>query len=93
MPLHRRTPKRGFAPRNRTEYRTVNVGDLSELKVSEFGPDDLRDLGLIASGSGPVKVLGSGEIERAVTLRAHAFSASARRKIEEAGGSVEVIDS
>ena len=92
MPLHRRTPKRGFYSRNRIEYRIVNLGDLSGLNVSEITPDVLRAHGLIASGRRPVKVLGNGEVDRALTLRAHAFSATARRKIEEAGGSVELIE-
>lgn len=92
MPLHRRTPKRGFYSRNRIEYRIVNLGDLSDLDVSEITPDVLRAHGLIASGRRPVKVLGNGEVARALTLRAHAFSATARRKIEEAGGSVELIE-
>lgn len=93
MPLHRRTPKRGFSPRGRTEYRIVNVGALAELEESEVDPEILRARGLIASGRQPVKVLGDGELPRALTVRAHAFSASARRRIEEAGGRAEVIPS
>jgi large subunit ribosomal protein L15 len=92
MPLHRRTPKRGFRPRNRVEYRVVNVRDLEELEETEVDPDVLRSRGVIASGRSPVKVLGDGELGRAVTVRAHAFSASAREKIEAAGGKVEVIE-
>ncbi|MFQ5679396.1 MAG: 50S ribosomal protein L15 [Gemmatimonadota bacterium] len=92
MPLHRRTPKRGFHSRNRTEYRIVNLRDLAGLEVAEITPELLRSNGLIASGDLPVKVLGHGEVERALTVRAHAFSASARRKIEEAGGRVEVVE-
>lgn len=93
MPLHRRVPKRGFSSRNRTEYRIVNLRDLAAVEEVEITPELLRSRGLIASGTRPVKVLGDGEIERAVTVRAHAFSASARRKIEEAGGSAEVVES
>lgn len=91
MPLHRRTPKRGFSARDRTEYRTVNVGALADLEERQVDPETLRARGLIASGREPVKVLGDGELSRALTVRAHAFSASARRKIEEAGGRAEVI--
>lgn len=93
MPLHRRTPKRGFRSRDRTEYRIVNLRDLGEIEESEVTPDLLRARGLIGSGRNPVKVLGDGDVERALTVRAHAFSDSARRKIEEAGGTVEVIES
>ncbi len=93
MPLHRRTPKRGFRSRDRTEYRIVNLRDLDDVEEAEITPELLRARGLIGSGRSPVKVLGDGEVERALTVRAHAFSDSARRKIEEAGGTVEVIES
>ena len=92
MPLYRRTPKRGFRPRNRVEYRLVNVGDLAGLEETEVTPELLRARGLIASGHRPVKVLGDGELDRALTVRAHAFSAGARRKIEDAGGTAETIE-
>ncbi len=92
MPLYRRTPKRGFRPRNRVEYRIVNVGDLVGLEETEVTPELLRARGLIASGRRPVKILGDGEVERALTVRAHAFSAGARRKIEDAGGTAETIE-
>jgi large subunit ribosomal protein L15 len=92
MPLIRRVPKlKGFTPPNRTVYGSVNVGELQELDLTEVGPDDLRAAGLIRKRDKLVKVLGSGEISRAVTVRAHAFSASAKSKIESAGGSAEVI--
>lgn len=93
MPLHRRTPKRGFTSRNRTEYRIVNLRELAEIEEPEITPESLRARGLIPSGRRPVKVLGDGEIDRAVTVHAHAFSGSARRKIEQAGGSVEILGS
>lgn len=93
MPLHRRTPKRGFKSRNRTEYRIVNLRDLAGVEETQITPELLRARGLIPSGRRPVKVLGDGEIAAAVVVRAHAFSAAARRKIEAAGGTVEIIDS
>ena len=92
MPLYRRTPKRGFTPLRRVEFRIVNIRDLDRLEDSNITPELLETCGLIGSGSAPVKVLGSGEIDRAVNVRAHAFSAKAREKIEAAGGTAEGID-
>jgi len=91
MPLYRRVPKRGFKPINRREYQVVNVGMLAEAEGSEFGPEELKARGLISSLRKPVKILGVGAAGRAVTVRAHAFSASARQKIEADGGTVELI--
>lgn len=92
MPLHRRIPKRGFAPRDRTEYQVVNVRDLAEMEEGEVDPAVLKAHGLIGSSGRLVKILGDGELTRAVTVRAHAFSASAREKIESAGGAVETLE-
>ncbi len=92
MPLHRRLPKRGFTARNRKRYQVVNLEAFEELDGSEFGPEDLARLGLIGSASKPVKVLGEGTPGRAVTVRAHAFSASARERIEAEGGTAELLD-
>ena len=91
MPLYRRVPKRGFKPINRREYQVVNVGMLAELEGAEFGPEELKARGLIASIKKPVKILGVGSVGRAVTVRAHAFSATAREKIETDGGTAELI--
>ncbi len=92
MPLIRRVPKlKGFTPPNRKVYGAVNVGQLAELGATEVGPDDLRAAGLIRKRDKLVKVLGQGDISKKVTVRAHAFSESARTKIEGAGGTVEVI--
>jgi len=91
MPLYRRVPKRGFKPINRREYQVVNVGMIAHQEGSEFGPEQLKALGLISSLRKPVKILGVGVAGRAVTVRAHAFSASAREKIEAAGGTAELI--
>ena len=92
MPLHRRLPKRGFTARNRKRYQVVNLQAFEELDGSEFGPDELARLGLIGSASKPVKILGEGTPGRAVTVRAHAFSASARERIEAEGGMAELLD-
>jgi large subunit ribosomal protein L15 len=91
MPLYRRVPKRGFKPINRREYQVVNVGLIANLEGSAFGPEELKAHGLIASLNKPVKILGVGTTGRPVTVRAHAFSATAREKIEADGGTVELI--
>lgn len=89
MPLHRRIPKRGFHNRNRVEYQVVNVGDLAGLDGA-VTPATLREAGLIGSLRKPVKVLGNGELEKTLQVTAHAFSESARKKIEAAGGTATV---
>lgn len=88
MPLQRRIPKRGFTPLRRLVYQVVNVRALEELTGDEVTPESLRAGGLIGSARKPVKVLGDGELSRAITVRVHAVSAGARAKIEAAGGSV-----
>ncbi|MDZ7780415.1 MAG: 50S ribosomal protein L15 [Gemmatimonadota bacterium] len=91
MPLIRRIPKRGFHNPLRKAYQAVNVRDLARLE-GDVTPEALSDAGLIGSAKLPVKILGTGEIEKALNVSAHAFSASARTKIEAAGGSVSVIE-
>ena len=94
MPIQRRLPKRGFKNPFRTEYEIVNLDDIQALEESEITPEVLDGHRLIDLGKGrPVKVLGNGELERKVTVRAHRVSASARAKIEAAGGSVELLES
>lgn len=90
MPLQRRIPKRGFKNRGRVEYAVVNVGDLNRLDTGRITLKTLVASGLAGSGRKPVKVLGGGEAEKTMHVEAHAFSASARRKIEAAGGTVAV---
>ena len=90
MPLVRRIPKRGFKSPNRVEYQVVNVRDLERLD-GEVSPEVLAGAGMIRGTKKPVKVLGEGEIAKTLSVRAHAFSASARSKIEAAGGSVSLI--
>ena len=92
LPLTQRIPKlRGFANPFRVEYNVVNLDILDGLEGDEVTPETLRAAGLVHH-KGMVKVLGRGELGRAVRVEAHAFSASARRAITEAGGSVHVLD-
>ena len=93
MPLQRRVPKlKGFTNPNRQEWAVINVDRLGRAfeAGSQVTPEALRERGLVRK-SRPVKVLGGGELDRALTVRAHAVSAAARAKIEAAGGSVEVV--
>jgi large subunit ribosomal protein L15 len=91
MPLQRRVPKlKGFKNPNRVEFAVVNVELLAKWFDAEVDPDGLRAHGLVRKGR-PVKVLGRGALDKALTVRAHAFSAEARRKIEAAGGRADVI--
>ncbi|MEX0658443.1 MAG: 50S ribosomal protein L15 [Egibacteraceae bacterium] len=94
MPLQRRLPKLpGFTSRNRVEYAAVNCGSLEDAFAAgdEVTPEALRAKGLIRRGSAPVKVLGGGELTKALAVTAHAFSASARDKISQSGGSASVL--
>jgi large subunit ribosomal protein L15 len=93
MPLHRRLPKRGFKNIFRTEYAIVNVGTLEALKGSSFDPQILSDQRVIRKMKQGLKVLGSGDLKRKITVKAHIFSKSALEKIQAAGGTAEVIGS
>ncbi len=93
MPLHRRLPKRGFKNIFRKEYAIVNVGRLEQLEGDAFNPERLVELGVIKKLGAGLKVLGSGDLNRKVTVHAHLFSKSALEKIQKAGGSGEVIES
>jgi len=92
MPLQRRLPKVGFYNRFSKRIVTVNVGLLNRLEANTVVDADLlvRER-LIRKRFDGVKILGQGELDRSLTVRAHAFSASAKSKIENAGGKVEVI--
>ena len=97
MPLYRRLPKRGFLPHGtRSEFALVKVKELS-LRFpagSVVDPDVLAQAGLIKKSSrGAVKVLGDGDIQHTLTVKVHRISESARRKLEAAGGLVEVLPS
>ena len=91
MPYQRRVPKlKGFTNFTRVEYAPVNVEVLATYFDGEVSPKDLYAHGLAHKGA-PVKILGRGEIAKALTVKAHAFSASAKAKIEAAGGTTETI--
>ncbi len=91
MPLHRRLPKRGFTNIFRKEYAIVNVGSLEALAGDSFDPQSLMALGVVRKLKDGLKVLGSGDLKRKITVKAHIFSKSAREKIQAAGGVAEVI--
>ena len=92
MPLQRRLPKRGFHNPFRTAYEVVNVGQLEAFEAgSEVNPAALRARRLVRRGAALVKILADGELTHGLTVRAHAVSAAARKKIEAAGGTVELI--
>jgi len=91
MPLHRRLPKRGFTNIFKKRYAIVNVGRLQNLPGDAFDPEQLLKLGVIKKLGDGLKILGGGELTRAVSVRAHLFSASAQQKIQAAGGSAEPI--
>jgi large subunit ribosomal protein L15 len=87
MPLQRRVPKRGFINIFRTEYQVVNLASLGRLqKLAEVTPEVLYKHGLISKKNQPVKILGEGELASVMTVHAHAFSKTAREKIEKIGG-------
>ncbi len=92
LPLVRRLPyKRGFRNRYRTVYVPVNLASLADWEGQEVSPETLAAVGLIRKASLPVAILGEGELNHPLTVKAHRFSASARAKIEAAGGTVEVL--
>jgi large subunit ribosomal protein L15 len=94
MPLYRRIPKlKHFTVINRQQYTTVNVGALASLVAdSEVTLASLMADGIVTTDDGPLKILGNGELSVALTVQAAAFTATARSKIEAAGGSCTVLD-
>ena len=92
MPLHRRLPKRGFTNIFRTVCRTVNIDRLNGFAAgSVIDPEALQDAGLLKKGSNQIKILGNGDLNVALTIRAHRFTGAAAKKIEAAGGKAEMI--
>jgi large subunit ribosomal protein L15 len=89
MPMYRRLPKRGFTNPFKVTAQIVNLADLKKVAGTEVSPETLYSAGLVSKVDAPVKLLGTGEADRAYTVRGVAFSASARAKIEAAGGSIE----
>ena len=95
MPLHRRVPKRGFTNIFRTEYDVVNLDQLEALfdKGATVTVDGLRERGIVSSRTALVKVLGRGDVTKALTVQAHKFSGKAAEKLAAAGGKAEAIAS
>ena len=95
MPLYRRVPKFGFKNINRVEYVGINIDTLNALaeakNITDFDVEVLKQNGLI-SGKDRIKILGRGELAKAVNVTAHAFSATAKKAIEEKGGVATVIE-
>ncbi|MFN7677762.1 MAG: 50S ribosomal protein L15 [Cyanobacteriota bacterium] len=93
MPLYRRVPKlKHFPLVNPTTYAVINVGQLDVLKAgTQVNLDTLASEGLLTGAKGPLKILGGGDLKVKLTVQAAAFSASARAKIEAAGGSCELV--
>lgn len=93
LPLYRRIPKlKHFPIVNRKVYTVVNVSRLADLPAGiEVTMESLMDVGIITSNDGPLKILGDGDLETALTVKAAAFTKSAQTKIEGAGGTCEII--
>lgn len=92
MPLQRRLPKRGFKNRFKVDYVIVNLKDISRLDdLDVITPEVLVERGIIRDLKNGIKVLGEGEIQRPLKVKANAFSASAKAKIDASGGKAEVI--
>jgi large subunit ribosomal protein L15 len=94
LPLIRKLPyRRGFRNPFRVEFREVNVRDLAEFPAgATVGPTEFETAGVLRGKTGPVKVLGQGDLAVKLTVRAHKFSTGARAKIEAAGGTAELIE-
>jgi large subunit ribosomal protein L15 len=92
MPLQRRLPKRGFKPCFKIEYAIINLRDISRIEgLNIITPDILVERGIMKDLKDGLKVLGEGEIQKPLTIKADAFSASALAKIAAAGGKAEII--
>ena len=91
MPLHRRLPKRGFTNIFKKKWAIVNLGRLEKLEGETFNPDSLLAMGVIRKAEEGLKVLGTGQLTRKITVEAHQFSKSALEKIQQAGGTAQVI--
>ena len=92
MPLYRRVPKRGFTNIWKTEYTILNVDDLNKFEAGAVvTPELLEETGMVKQVKDGIKILGEGNLEKSVTVKAHKFSKTAIEKIESAGGKAEVI--
>lgn len=92
MPLVRRIPKRGFKNISRVTYVPVNLAALERFdEGAEVTVESLREMGLARGTEKRIKILGNGDLSRKLTVKAHAFSGTAREKIEAAGGACEIL--
>ena len=91
MPLHRRLPKRGFTNIFKKQWAIVNLGRLEKLEGDSFNVDRLIELGVVKKLGEGLKILGTGQLTRKITVEAHQFSKSALEKIQQAGGKAQVI--
>ena len=95
MPLYRRVPKFGFKNFNRVEYVGINLDTLNSLaeakNITDFDIEVFKQNGLISSND-KIKILGRGELAKALNVKAHAFSAAAKKAIEDKGGAASVIE-
>ena len=91
MPLYRRLPKRGFTNHFSKEFAVINLADLNESEIKDVSIESLKESGLLKTKLDRLKVLGTGTVERALTVKAHAISESAKKKIEKAGGTVQIL--
>ena len=89
MPMYRRLPKRGFTNPFKVAAQPVNLKHLTKVAAAEVNPETLYTAGLIAKRHLPIKLLGTGDVKKAYTVRGVGLSASARAKIEKAGGKIE----
>ena len=89
MPMYRRLPKRGFTNPFKVTYLAVNLRDLVKVKGEEVSADSLHAAGITKKATDPIKLLGHGEISRALVVKGIAMSSAAKKKIEAAGGRVE----
>lgn len=91
MPLQRRLPKRGFNCPNSADYAILNISDIDKCGLEEITPETLLENGIVKNRKSGIKILGMGEISRAVKVQVDAMSGSAKAKIQAAGGTAEVI--
>ncbi len=91
MPLYRRLPKRGFNNIFKKQWAIINLGRLEKLEGDTFSLDSLMAAGVIKKAGEGLKVLGTGQLTRKITVEAHQFSKSALEKIQQAGGKAQVI--
>jgi large subunit ribosomal protein L15 len=92
MPLIRRMPKRGFQPIRNNYYQVVNIEDLNGIKEKDVvTPEIMKEYGLVSKSGWPIKILGDGELKKPLTVKSHAFSKTAKERIEKAGGKTETI--